>query len=242
MTIIPISEGAYTVDRSKEFIPFNPQTDNLRERSRGSLLVEVQPFIVITSSDVLLLDTGLGFADSEGTMRLHRLMMDNGIAPSMITRVLLSHLHKDHTGGIMLPDKKSPAFENAVYYINRSEWEFAHGASSSYKPDDFRLLKNVELIEGSGTIAGYINYIFTGGHSRFHQAFKIGERGETVFFGGDVASQSQTLKTKYKAKYDYEPEVAMELRQQWRSEGEKNGWTFLFYHDIKFPVFHFERQ
>lgn len=28
----------------------------------------------------------------------------------------------------------------------------------------------------------------------------------------------------------------MELRKQWWEEGQKENWTFLFYHDIKSPV------
>ncbi len=31
----------------------------------------------------------------------------------------------------------------------------------------------------------------------------------------------------------------MKLRQQWWKEGEQEKWTFLFYHDIKSPVFTF---
>jgi hypothetical protein len=31
----------------------------------------------------------------------------------------------------------------------------------------------------------------------------------------------------------------MELRKQWWQQGEEEKWTFLFYHDIKSPVFDF---
>ena len=60
MKIIPLSEGSFTVDQSKKFIPFQLDKDDLQERTKGSLLVEIQPFAVITSKDILLLDTGLG--------------------------------------------------------------------------------------------------------------------------------------------------------------------------------------
>ena len=59
------------------------------------------------------------------------------------------------------------------------------------------------------------------------------------FYGGDVASQLQQMKSRFKAKYDYDGEAAMNLRQQWWQEGEKEKWTFLFYHDIKYPSFKF---
>jgi len=29
----------------------------------------------------------------------------------------------------------------------------------------------------------------------------------------------------------------MELRKKWWAQGEKEKWTFLFYHDIKTPVY-----
>jgi hypothetical protein len=54
-----------------------------------------------------------------------------------------------------------------------------------------------------------------------------------------VASQLQQMKSRFKAKYDYDGEAAMNLRQQWWQEGEKEKWTFLFYHDIKDPSFKF---
>ena len=44
------------------------------------------------------------------------------------------------------------------------------------------------------------------------------------------------MKVRYKTKYDYEPDKAMQLRQRWWQQGAEEGWTFLFYHDIKSPV------
>ncbi|MCZ0211847.1 hypothetical protein OZK63_41550, partial [Streptomyces sp. UMAF16] len=61
MQVIPLSEGSFTIDKSKIFVPFNLEADNLHNRPIGSLLVEVQPFVVITEKDIILLDTGLGF-------------------------------------------------------------------------------------------------------------------------------------------------------------------------------------
>src|SRR5436305_5108522 len=104
MKIIPLSEGSFTIDKTKLFVPFNESTDNLQHRPVGSLLVEIQPFVVITTKDVLLLDTGLGFNDSgNGQMQIHANMERNGIDPEQVTKVLLSHLHKDHAGGISFP-------------------------------------------------------------------------------------------------------------------------------------------
>ncbi len=53
MKIIPLSEGAFTVDKTKAFVPFDHAKDQLNDRPAGSLLVEIQPFAIITSKDIL---------------------------------------------------------------------------------------------------------------------------------------------------------------------------------------------
>ena len=62
------------------------------------------------------------------------------------------------------------------------------------------------------------------------------EQDEIIFFGGDEAPQLQQMKTRFVAKYDANGKGAMELRKQWWELGEKEHWTFLFYHDIKTPT------
>jgi len=247
MKIIPLSEGAFTIDATKKFIPFDLAKDDLQQRTIGSLLVEIQPFAVITSKDIIILDTGLGFNMPDGTLQIHQNLLNNGIGPMEVTKVLMSHLHKDHAGGIYKNDEilkqKFLSFPNATYYVHKDEMEFAlTKGSASYRLTDFEDLKNsdqVVLLEGDGTIDGYITYKLTGAHNHFHQVFWIEEEGQKVFFGGDVAPQLQQMKNKFIAKYDLDGRKSMELRQQWWQQGEKEKWTFLFYHDIKTPVFSF---
>src|SRR5215471_8602992 len=116
MKIIPLSEGAFTVDKSKRFIPFDKERDQLQDRNKGSLLVEVQPFAVISAEDVLILDTGLGFL-RDGEMQIHHNLRNAGIRPEEVTKVLMSHLHKDHAGGLsgfnQRPRADEPSFPNA---------------------------------------------------------------------------------------------------------------------------------
>ena len=243
MKIIPLSEGSFTVDHTKKFVHFQLDKDDLQQRTKGSLLVEIQPFAVVTSKDILVLDTGLGFADENNQLQIHKNLFLNGINPSDVTKVLLSHLHKDHSGGIAVPGKNALSFENATYYINKQEWDFAFQKGfPSYVTEDFLCLdgnKQLQFIEGVGTIDDYIHHQMTGAHSPYHQVFMIEEMDEKIFFGGDVAPQLQQMKNRFKAKYDYDGAKAMELRMQWWLEGEKEKWTFLFYHDIKYPIYKF---
>ncbi len=243
MKIIPLSEGSFTIDKSKLFVPFDLDKDDLQKRSNGSLLVEVQPFVLITSEDIILIDTGLGF-EKNGTMQIHQNLMDNGINPSEVTKVLLSHLHKDHAGGIAKGpngEEQKLAFPTAKYYVQRKEFEFAFQKGfPSYITDELTILQNnpqVEWLDGNGVINGYIKYEITGAHSPFHQVFWVIDGGTTAFFGGDDAPQLQQMKSKFIAKYDYDGKKCMELRQQWWQEGREKGWTFMFYHDVKTPIY-----
>jgi glyoxylase-like metal-dependent hydrolase (beta-lactamase superfamily II) len=246
MKIIPLSEGAFTIDKTKLFVPFEVGADDLQRRPVGSLLVEVQPFVVVTSEDVLLLDTGLGF-EKGGELQIYRNLREAGIDPSEVTKVLMSHLHKDHAGGVSrmgaAPGARELAFPNARYYIQRRELEYAfEKGPSSYLTDELTALQGssqVVLLEGDGVVDGYIKYEMTGAHCPYHQVFRIVDAGTTIFFGGDVAPQLQQMKNRIVAKYDYDGKKCMELRQQWWEQGKREGWTFLFYHDIQTPVFSF---
>jgi len=248
MKIIPLSEGAFTVDVTKKFVPFNKDKDELQERSVGSLLVEIQPFAVITANDVIVIDTGLGFNMPDGTLQIHQNLLNNGIGPMEVTKVLLSHLHKDHAGGIYKTDdilkQKFVSFPNATYYVHKDEMGFAlEKGAPSYRVTDFEGLQNsdqVIFLEGdTGRIDDHITYKLTGAHSPCHQVFWIEEEGQKIFFGGDVAPQLQQMKNKFIAKYDFDGRKCMELRQQWWEQGAKEKWTFLFYHDIRTPVYSF---
>lgn len=248
MQIIPLSEGVFTIDKTKIFVPFNLETDDLQQRAVGSLLVEVQPFVVKTKKDILLLDAGLGFS-TNGQLQLYANLKANGIAPGEITKVLMTHLHKDHAGGISIKDKLGNyhlAFPNATYYVQQKELEYAMDIGfPSYMAEEISVLENnkqVVYLNGDGIIDDYIHYHITGAHSKYHQVYWIKENNETIFFGGDDAPQLQQMKNKFIAKYDFDGKKCMELRQLWWQQGKEQGWTFLFYHDVKTPFFTFEKE
>ncbi|WP_245759879.1 MBL fold metallo-hydrolase [Thermoflavifilum thermophilum] len=251
--IIPLAEGTFTVDRSKKFIPFDPQHDRLQDRPKGSLLIEIQPFLVIAGSHYILLDTGLNLSNNQEFL-LYQILKEKGIDPSQITHVLLSHLHKDHAGGIcsLHPDGSYRLnFPQAIYYVHEDELKYAlsHAQqnegetggdiASSYAAEEFELLfqsDQVMLLHDEGYIDTHIRYQLSGGHCPYHVVFWIQDQDEIIFYGGDVAPQYLQMKTRYVAKYDYDGRKSMELRQQFAEQGKREGWTFLFYHDVQRPV------
>lgn len=242
MIIHPLSEGQFTVDQTKVFVPFDAAQHEVTTRPTDSLLVEIQPFVVITSHDVILLDAGLGYYVG-AELQLHHQLRSVGLQPAQVTKVILSHLHKDHMGGIGYSDQSviHPAFPNAHYYVQREELQYALTTqTTSYLPTLLQWLSSYEglvLLDGATQINDAIRCEPSGGHCPFHQVIWISENGQTVFYGGDEAPQLQQMKHRFVAKYDKDGKRAMELRAQWWQTAEQEHWTFLFYHDVTNAVF-----
>ena len=188
MKIISLSECSFTIDKTKLFVPFDEEKDVLNERPTGSLLVEIQPFLVVTSKDILLLDTGVGFSDASGALQIHNNIRAAGYQPDQVTKVLLSHLHKDHAGGVSNPALKKFGAENnlnfpqAMYYLQKRELDAAWSQGfPSYIPDEIEALLHSDRVcflhDDEGVIDDYIFYQRTGAHSIHHQVFWIKKGG-----------------------------------------------------------------
>lgn len=245
MRIYPLSEGSFSIDQTKVFVPFNTSHENIQDKPTGSILVQIQPFVVITERDIILLDTGLGYMNKEGKLQLHENLMSIGIDPSSVTKVFMSHLHKDHAGGMSfihpVHQERFMSFPYATHYVQKREFELAlQVQSSSYIADQVSLLeafsKVVWLDNDEGVIDDIIHYKVTGGHCLYHQVCWIKENEETIFFGGDVAPQLHQMKSKFVAKYDMDGKSSMMWRQQWWEQGINEKWNFAFYHDIQHPT------
>jgi glyoxylase-like metal-dependent hydrolase (beta-lactamase superfamily II) len=158
----------------------------------------------------------------------------------------LSHLHRDHAGGISFLSKNGTerfiSFPYATYYCQRREFELAiSNTSASYQQEYVQLLEEYSRVcwleNDEGWIDQSIHYQVSGGHSKYHQVFSIHTAGKIIFFGGDEAPQLHQLKNKFIAKYDLDGRKAMELRKKWWEEAAADHRTFLFYHDIQTPLY-----
>ena len=241
MKIFPLFEGSFSVDSSKKFIPFDPAIHNVKDRP-ASLFIYVQPFLVEAGNDLLVLDTGLGFKNEKGEPVIHENIRKAGYDPGDVNKVLMSHLHSDHTGGMVYENagRLELTFPNAEYVIQRAEWEHAYSKpSKSYRKEIFDVVQrsgHIQFIEGNGKLDEKVSYELTGGHSEFHQVFLINDNGEKCFFGGDVLPEPEQLLRRFKAKYDFDGAKSMELRDEYGRLAAAENWTCLFYHAKSFAM------
>ncbi|WP_445430435.1 MBL fold metallo-hydrolase [Chryseobacterium indoltheticum] len=235
MKIIPIKEGNFIADQSKNFKILEGNQD-----SKG-IKMSIQPFLIITENDYILLDTGVGWKNNEGELIINEVLEKENIQNTQITKVLLSHLHKDHINGTLVRTDSGfeSNFPNAKIYIQKRELNFAF-ESRGNPSFDFEILETliqqpniVWMDDDQGKINNEIYYEVVGGHTPFLQVFKIVENNEIAFYGADNLPQESYLKYHVAYKSDFDGKKAMQLRIEWQKETIENNWKILLYHDLE---------
>lgn len=186
MKISTIKIGDFKVDKHKNFEYLEPNNEAV------NIKLAIQPFLITTNFDTILLDTGLGFLEETQSVILKRLSEKQTDFQS-ITKVLLSHLHKDHADGLgyFKENKFVQNFPNAAIYIQKREYDFAvqQTENPSYNIPLLKALQNLPNIiwlqDDEGEISSEITYQVTNGYSKFHQVFWIKENTSILFFGAD---------------------------------------------------------
>lgn len=234
MRIIALTEGNFIVNEEDEFKKIH-STDCI-----AGIRLAVRPFLVIVEEEYILLDTGLG-TESNGKSKLLSLLEQEDVLPDRITKILLSHLHKDHTGGLFSITEAGyrPNFANAQIYLQQRELEFALSQKGNTHYDRgivdniYKLPNLVLLNKDSGQITHNISYQVSGGHSPFHQEFFIRTDGRTIFYGADNLPQHHYFNRTVVIKNDHNGYNAAGLRKIWKDLANKERWILLYYHDLE---------
>lgn len=240
MKLTIIKQGNFKVDNRKNFEYLKPNDEST------NIKLAIQPFLITIGSDLILLDLGLGFLEDNEPVILKRLK-DHNVNPQNITKILLSHLHKDHADGLGYFNENEfvQNFPNAKIYIQKREYDFAlqQIENHSYNIPLLNALQNLSNIvwmkENEGKISQEITFQVTSGHSPFHQVFWIKEGTSTIFYGADDLPTAGYFKQSIAYKTDYDGHKAMEFRKIWKEQAEAENWQVLFYHDLKNPVVQF---
>jgi glyoxylase-like metal-dependent hydrolase (beta-lactamase superfamily II) len=157
----------------------------------------IPAYLIEVGEERILVDTGLhpdaaadpmahyGGAESMAAFRLEPAAgIDEQIALGTLTRVVMTHLHFDHAGGLGLLPPELPIF------IQRREWEGGQDpdvvARNFFHPRDYEgVADQVVLVDGDHDLLGdgSVELLFTPGHTPGHQSVKL---GDALVIGGDV--------------------------------------------------------
>ncbi len=156
----------------------------------------VPAYVIETDSERILVDTGLNpqaiadpaaHYDRPDVFAVFALEQEQSVAEqldvSTLTKVVLTHLHWDHVGGLgLIPD-------SVPLVIQRSEWQAGHDDAAMQRnvflPGDYAGgEREVILVDGDCDLLGdgSIELLSTPGHTPGHQSVRIGE----LVLGADV--------------------------------------------------------
>lgn len=247
-----LSDGFFRLDGGAMFgvvpRPIWEKTNPPDEKNR--VLLGLNPVLVETPKDLVLLDTGMGDKGDEkfnsiyGVERsptLGESIREAGFTEEDVTIVINTHLHFDHAGGNTLvgPDGSSlPAFPGARYIVQAGEVQAAlhpnERTKASYRPGDFMPLKDagiLETIDGDGEITEGVMVFRTGGHNRDIQLVSVASEGRMAVFLSDLIPTTAHLNYPYIAGYDLFPTDVLDVKKNLIKKAIEEKWLLLFYHD-----------
>ena len=159
-----------------------------------------------------------------------------GIAPQSVGRVVLTHLHIDHTDGLR-------HFPQAEILVSRTEWENPYGAALKTFPPwlkprliDYRAAENeaVQKAFGGGfplTSDGALWLVPTPGHTLGHQSVLLVQEGRTCLFAGDASFSEDHLKRSVRQGIALAPSLARQTNRRLIAYMSENPTIYLPSHD-----------
>lgn len=161
-------------------------------------------WVLRRGKEVILVDTGYDMA--EATARDRPIRMDPveslrplGLKPEDITKVIVTHLHYDHAGGLHL-------FPNATLYLQETEMAYATGPCMCH--DTLKMpftadhiceaikrlyAGKVVFFDGDGEVAEGVTVHRIGGHSRGLQAVRVRTQAGWMVLASDAAHYYENL-------------------------------------------------
>ena len=146
------------------------------------------PTVVNTGKELVLFDAGLG-GDKPGILAA---LQSAGYSTDQIDVVVITHMHPDHIGGLMMGGK--PTFPNARYVTGSKEYDFwsPKGADnrigklmiSNVNP----LAEKMTFVKNGDAVVSGITAMEAFGHTPGHMCYRIDSKGQQVLLLADLAN------------------------------------------------------
>jgi glyoxylase-like metal-dependent hydrolase (beta-lactamase superfamily II) len=207
------------------------KTDALLDASflRNPIEASINAFLVALPDRLVLVDTGSGelFGPGNGGKLLASLAAA-GYRPEQITDILITHVHTDHSGGLIQGGKI--VFPDATVHVGKPDVEFflnmANAAKSGYNRKYFEeAIKTLKPYVDAGKVATFLSTteVVPGitatlhpGHTPGSAFYTFTSQGERITFIGDIihVASVQFPDPSITIIYDVNPKAAKATREQ----------------------------
>jgi glyoxylase-like metal-dependent hydrolase (beta-lactamase superfamily II) len=207
---------------------------------------------VVRSGDrTILIDSGLGL-EFPGFPRAGQLAMrleGAGIEPASVTDVVLTHLHMDHIGGLLVDGLRGRMRPDLRVHLAAAEAEFWASPDFSRTvmpapiPDVLRSTASRLLdvyrsqlrpFETEYEVAPGVMVRRTGGHTPGHSIVRLESGGERLTFAGDAVFQPGFDNPEWHNGFEHDPEEAARVRIRLLRELAASGDSLVATH-LSFP-------
>ncbi|MEN3348400.1 MAG: hypothetical protein V7632_2035, partial [Bradyrhizobium sp.] len=160
--------------------------------------------VVRSGSQTILVDAGLGFDPQLNLPRAGQLtkrLEAAGIDLGSVTDVVLTHMHMDHVGGLIVDGVKERLRPDLRIHVAASEvkfWEspdFSHVNMPPGFPDALRAAAKrftkeyrnaLRVFDDEQEVAPGVVVTRTGGHTPGHSVVRVASGGDRLMFAGDA--------------------------------------------------------
>lgn len=156
-----------------------------------------------SGEQTILIDAGLGgqFSGFPRAGQLPQRLAAAGIELESVTDVIITHMHMDHVGGLLVPGVKERLSPDVRIHVSATEvafWtspDFTHTAMPKPVPDVLRSTATsfyqeyrdrLRIFDDRYEVAPGVVVRVTGGHTPGHSVVDLVSNGERLMFAGDA--------------------------------------------------------
>ena len=242
LTAHPLYEGTFSVGLDKKFNRINRDDPP----AKGALKISLNPFLIQSGDRNILFDVGIGdFGEDTSTDIIKQNLEKHGLTEYDITDIFASHLHYDHIGG--LAGRSSGywelTFPDAKLWVSQGGWQKVMEMDEYYDDEKTEFMHfldakaNLHFLEDEDQPYPEITVKKIGGHTEFSLVLLFNDNDQKYLMAGDVLATRGEVNRKFAAKYDFDADRSMEVRQELTRKAYEENYTVMGYHDSHHPLF-----
>lgn len=207
--------------------------------------------VVRSGEQVILVDAGLGgqFPGFPRAGQFPKRLEAAGIALSSVTDIVITHMHMDHIGGLLVDEVKSRLRPDVRIHVAAIEVDFWASPDFTYTdmpapvPDVLRATAqqfmalyqgNLHTFNDEHQVAPGVVAKLTGGHTPGHSVVYVTSGGERLTFAGDALFPVAFEHPDWHNGFEHDPEESVRVRVRLMNEAAASGEFFVATH-LPFP-------